>query len=187
MLGCAHDMDVSPRSTCPHDVSACWLVSRRQACGCRIKGPKNHPMWSDSDGWVSFVEWVGVASLRCSREHVFDARGLVVGFALCSAKSRFHCIATLSSHIGGDPTPLGSPGRHVKSLVPVRRIFICPCAFISATVASLVTLGGPAERARAILLCLDSCDADTPIRGVHLRRRGVAHNSEQQRNNPGNE
>src|ERR1700677_4465265 len=81
MLGCAHNMDVSPRSACPHDVSAGWLVSRRQARGFRIKGPKNHPMWSDSDGWVSFVEWVGVASLRCSREHVFDARD--VGSGLC--------------------------------------------------------------------------------------------------------
>jgi len=73
MLGRAHNMDVSPRSARPHDVSARWLVSRRQARGFRIKGPKNHPMWSDSDGCVSFVERVGVASLRRSREHVFDA------------------------------------------------------------------------------------------------------------------
>src|ERR1700723_2267148 len=77
-------------------------------------------------------------------------------------------MATLSSHIGGDPTPLGFPGMHVKSLVPGRRIFICPWASISATVASLVTFGGPAERARAILLCLDSCDADDTRSGPFI-------------------
>src|ERR1700684_4245916 len=76
MLGRAHNMNVSPRSARPHDVSARWLVSRRQARSLRIKGPKNHPMWSDSNGWVSFVERVGVASLRRSREHVFDARNV---------------------------------------------------------------------------------------------------------------
>src|SRR6202161_375596 len=112
----------------------------------------------------------GSESLRCvAPASMYSMPGtLVVGFSLCSAKSRFHCIATLSSHIGGDPTPLGSPGRHVKSLVPVRRIIICPWASISATVASLVTFGGPAERARAILLCLDSCDADDTRSGPFI-------------------
>ena len=67
--------------------------------------------------------------------------------------------------------PFGSPGRHVKSLVPSRRTFICPWASISATVAFFVTLGGPAERARAILLCADSCKSDDRrVRCVHLRR-----------------
>ncbi len=81
MLRCAHDMDVSPRGACPHDVSARWLVSRGQARGFRIKGPKNHPMRSDCNGWVSFVEWIGVASLGRSREHVFDAGN--IGSRLC--------------------------------------------------------------------------------------------------------
>ena len=119
MLGCAQNMDVGPRSACPHDVSARWLVSRRQARGFRIKGPKNHPMWSDSDGWGPGLS-NGSELLRCvAPASMYSTPGtLVVGFTLCSAKSRFHCIATLSSHIGGDPTPLGSPGRQVKSLVP---------------------------------------------------------------------
>ena len=48
----------------------------------------------------------------------------------------------------------------MKSLVPGRRIFICPWASISATVAFFVTFGGAAERARAILLCADSRKSD---------------------------
>src|SRR6202789_4730437 len=84
-------------------------------------------------------------------------------------------MATLSSHIGGDPTPLGFPGMHVKSLVPGRRIFICPWASISATVASLVTFGGPAERARAILLCADSCKSDDVESGAFICAEAVRH------------
>src|ERR1700677_2974915 len=112
----------------------------------------------------------GSESLRCvAPASMYSMPGtLVVGFALCSEKSRFHCIATLPSHIGGAPTPLGFPGMHVKSLVPGRRIFIFPWASISATVAFLVTLEGPAERARAILLCLDSWGSDDTRSGVFI-------------------
>src|SRR6202161_1531925 len=119
----------------------------------------------------------GSESLRCvAPASMYSTPGTVaVGFALCSAKSRSHCIATLSSHIGGDPMPLGSPGRHVKSLVPGRRIFICPCASISATVAFFVTLGGPAERARAILLCADSCKSDDSESGAFICADALRH------------
>ena len=57
----------------------------------------------------------GSQSLRwvAPREHVFDARN--GGSRLCLVFREvfisFHCIATVSSHIGGDPEPLGSPGR----------------------------------------------------------------------------
>src|ERR1700677_2934239 len=119
----------------------------------------------------------GSESLRCvAPASMYSMPGtLVVGFALCSEKSRFHCIATLPSHIGGAPTPLGFPGMHVKSLVPGRRIFICPWASISATVAFSVTLGGPAERARAILLCLDSCESDDVESGAFICAEAVRH------------
>ncbi len=71
--------------------------------------------------------------------------------------------------------PLGSPGRHVKSLVPSRRTFICPWASISATVAFFVTLGGPAERARAILLCTDSSKSDDVESGAFICAEALRH------------
>src|ERR1700678_1377841 len=119
----------------------------------------------------------GSESLRCvAPASMYSMPGtLIVGFSLCSAKSRFHCIATLSSHIGGDPTPLGSPGRQVKSLVPGRRIFICPWASISATVAFFVTLRGPAERARSILVGVDSFELDDAESGTCICPEALRH------------
>src|SRR6202050_4884755 len=119
----------------------------------------------------------GSESLRCvAPASMYSTPGtVVVGFALCSAKSRSHCIATLSSHIGGDPMPLGSPGRHVKSLVPGRRIFICAWASVSATVAFFVTLGGSAERARALLVCADSGKSDDVESGAFICAEAVRH------------
>src|ERR1700691_2574201 len=100
----------------------------------------------------------GSESLRCvAPASMYSIPGtVVVGLGLCSAKSRVHCIATLSSHSAGFPGTFGFPGKHVKSFVPWRRIFILPCASTSATVASFVTLGGPADSARAILLTIVS-------------------------------
>src|ERR1700761_7374011 len=91
------------------------------------------------------LRWVAPAS-------IYSIPGtFVVGRGLPSSRSRFHCTATLSSHIGGMPTPSGLPGTQVQSLVPLRSTVMAPCGPISATVASLVMLAGPADRARAIL------------------------------------
>ena len=55
--------------------------------------------------------------------------------------------------------PLGSPGRHVKSLFPAEDFHLSLGVDLCDR-GVFVTLGGPAERARAILLCADSCKLD---------------------------
>src|SRR5229473_5679162 len=62
----------------------------------------------------------GSESLRCvAPANIYSMPGTVVlGLASWCSKSLFHCIATLSAHIAGVPTPVGSPGMQVKSFVP---------------------------------------------------------------------
>src|SRR6202167_5200765 len=112
-------MEMSPRSACPHDERARWLLIFREARGFRIKRPKNHPMRSYSDGWVSFVEWVGVASLRRSREHVFDARN--VGSRLClvfrEIEIPLHCDFALTHRWCSDAVGIS---RHAREIIGSR-------------------------------------------------------------------
>src|ERR1700690_1355299 len=133
---------------------ALWCVGRPD-----VLGPKGHRIIQCGQTVMgASVLSYGSESVRCvAPASMYSIPGtVVVGLGLCSAKSRFHCIATLSSHSAGFPGTFGFPGRHVKSFVPLRRSFILPCSSISATVASFVTLGGPAESARAILLAIVS-------------------------------
>src|ERR1700677_3391658 len=76
-------------------------------------------MWSDSYGWVSFVEWVGVASLRRSREHVFDARN--VGSRLClvfrEIEIPLHCDFALTHRWCSDAVGIS---RHAREIIGSR-------------------------------------------------------------------
>jgi hypothetical protein len=134
-------MKMCPWRAGPHDVCASRLVCGRQSCRLPIKGPQNHPVRSNGDRWTRLVERIGITTLCGPGQHIYDARNsrtwprfVVLEVAL------FHCIATLSAHIAGVPTPVGSPGMQVKSLVPGRRIFIRPSESMSATEASFVML-----------------------------------------------
>src|ERR1700678_2415968 len=101
---------------------------------------------------------VGSESLRCvAPASMYSMPGTVlVGFGLCFMLSLFRCVATSSAHMGGSPTSVALPGIQVHPLVPGRSTCRLPWLSISAMVAPFVTFLGPAERARAILVCVDS-------------------------------
>jgi hypothetical protein len=105
---------MSPWTTGPHEVTICRFVLRRQvACG-EIKRPKNHRVWR-----TGLIIRIRITSLRLYGMHVLDVRKRLMGLGKPLSCSLFLCIATLSSHMAGMPTPVGSPGiqRHTREVV----------------------------------------------------------------------
>jgi len=125
----------------------------RQPRGLRVKRPQNHPMRPNVDRRAGLVKRIRVASLSSTSEHVLYARSGCgrLWLVLIEILVPLHC-HFIGAH-GGMPIPFESPGMHVKSLVPGRRILYPPCPSGSATVACWVMLAGPADSARAIFSC----------------------------------
>src|ERR1700733_2238787 len=79
---------------------------------------------------------------------------VLVGFGFPAIRSFIHTMPIGSAHMSAAPTMFWSPGMQIHSLVPGRRTVMLPSVPSSATVASLVTQGGPASVARLIFSCL---------------------------------
>ena len=58
--------------------------------------------------------------------------------------------------MGGSAITLGFPGIQVKPLLPLRRTTVLPSALVSIIRADLAMSSGPADIARAILICVVS-------------------------------
>jgi len=124
--------------------------------GFGIEGPKNHPVWTDGDRRARGVERVCIASLRCSVQHVNQARRGVRWFWL-SAKNILKPDHThwIESHIRPSNNILIARDAHpIVGAGTKHRQF--PWWSISAMVASAVTDDGPANIARRIFSFLSS-------------------------------
>ena len=54
----------------------------RESCGFGIKGPHDHPVGANLDGWAFLVIRIGITSLCGSGQHVNDAWNCVGRFGL---------------------------------------------------------------------------------------------------------
>jgi len=81
-------MHMCVRRSCPHDERPGRLVSGWQPAGLRIKRPHDHPMGPDGHRRARLVIRIGIAPLRCAREHVRDTRHRVGWFRLVRLEVR---------------------------------------------------------------------------------------------------
>jgi hypothetical protein len=136
----------------PHDVRTGSSMCRWKAGRFRIKGPHDHPVWTDCDQRRCLVVGIGVASLCCSSEHIGDTGNYVCWLRLVFSKV-LHPLhrSRIGAHWGSVSLCFGM---HVQEFVPGRSSINFLSGPISAILACLAISAGPADMASAIFVAV---------------------------------